>query len=232
MDIARDRVTALVGTSGSGKSTIAALLLRFFDPSGGRIDMEGIPYAAQSPEELRERIIMVPQQVGIFSGTVAENLRIAAPQAEDAELAEALRLVRLGDGLEKLPQGLETDVGDGGAKLSGGQRQKLGIARGLLRKAPYIIFDEASSGVDVDSERDIWACIAGLEGTRTLIIISHRLRTIRNADTIYVLSRGRIAESGSHEELMGNRGIYYNLVQEQATLEFRGAGIVREEAAL
>ncbi|MDR0642581.1 MAG: ATP-binding cassette domain-containing protein [Treponema sp.] len=225
MDIAKDRVTALVGPSGSGKSTIASLLLRFFDPSAGGIDMEGIPYAARSPEELREQIIMVPQQVGIFSGTVAENLRIAAPQAGDAELIEVLNQVRLGDWLEKLPLGLETDVGDAGAKLSGGQKQKLGIARVLLRRAPYIIFDEASSGVDVDSERDIWACIAGLERTRTLIIISHRLRTIRNADTIYVLSGGRIAESGNHEKLMGSRGIYYGLVQEQAALEFRGAGI-------
>ncbi|MDR3174798.1 MAG: ATP-binding cassette domain-containing protein [Treponema sp.] len=230
MDIAKDGVTALVGPSGSGKSTIAALLLRFFDPSEGRIDMEGIPYAAQSPRELREQIIMVPQQVGIFSGTVAENLRIAAPQAKDAELIEVLRQVRLGDWLEKLPLGLETDVGDAGAKLSGGQRQKLGIARVLLRKAPYIIFDEASSGVDVDSERDIWACIAGLERTRTLIIISHRLRTIRNADTIYVLSRGGIAESGNHEELMTKRGIYYGLVREQAALEFRGAGMFQGAA--
>jgi ATP-binding cassette subfamily C protein len=225
MDIAKDRVSALVGPSGSGKSTIASLLLRFFDPSSGGIDMEGIPYAARSPEELREQIIMVPQQVGIFSGTVAENLRIAAPQAGDAELIDVLNLVRLGDWLEKLPLGLETDVGDAGAKLSGGQKQKLGIARVLLRRAPYIIFDEASSGVDVDSERDIWACIAGLERTRTLIIISHRLRTIRNADTIYVLSQGRIAESGNHEKLMDSRGIYYGLVQEQAALEFRGAGI-------
>ena len=140
-------------------------------------------------------------------------------------MIEALNQVRLGDWLEKLPLGLETDVGDAGEKLSGGQKQKLGIARVLLSRAPYIIFDEASSGVDVDSERDIWACIAGLERTRTLIIISHRLRTIRNADTIYVLSRGRIAESGNHEKLMGSRGIYYSLVQEQAALEFRSAAM-------
>jgi ATP-binding cassette subfamily C protein len=231
MDIARDGVTALVGPSGSGKSTIAALLLCFFDPAAGRIDMEGIPYMARSPEELRERIIMVPQQVGVFSGTVAENLRIAAPGARDAELIEVLGQVRLGDWLETLPRGLETDVGDAGAKLSGGQRQKLGIARVLLRRAPYIVFDEASSGVDVDSERDIWACIAGLERTRTLIIISHRLRTIRNAGAIYVLSRGGIAESGNHETLMERRGVYYNLVREQAALESRGAGLVREAAS-
>jgi ATP-binding cassette subfamily C protein len=228
MEIPKDKVCALVGPSGSGKSTIAALLLRFFDPAQGRIDMEGLPYTAQSPEELREKIVMVPQQVGIFSGTIAENLRIAAPQAGDAELIEALTLVRLRDWLSKLPQGLETDVGDGGAKLSGGQKQKLGIARVLLRRAPYIVFDEAASGVDVESEGDIWACIADLARTRTLIIISHRLRTIREADLIYVISRGGIAESGNHEELMKNRHIYYNLVREQEALEFQGSGALQE----
>ncbi|MDR0401078.1 MAG: ATP-binding cassette domain-containing protein [Treponema sp.] len=228
MEIPKNKVTALVGPSGSGKSTIAALLLRFFDPPEGGIDMEGIPYLSRSPEELREKIVMVPQQVGIFSGTIAENLRIAAPQAEDAALIEALTQVRLGDWFSKLPQGLGTDVGDGGAKLSGGQKQKLGIARVLLRRTPYIVFDEAASGVDVESEGDIWACIAGLARTRTLLIISHRLRTIRDADSIYVLSRGGIAESGNHEELMKNRGIYYNLVREQEILEFRGTGCARE----
>jgi ATP-binding cassette subfamily C protein len=224
MDIPKDRVSALVGPSGSGKSTAAALLLRFFDPARGRIDLEGLPYTAQSPEELRERIIMVPQQVGIFSGTLAENLRIAAPRAEDADLIGVLGQVRLGDWFARLPRGLQTDVGDAGAKLSGGQKQKIGIARVLLRRAPYIIFDEASSGVDVESERDIWACIAGLERTRTLIIISHRLRTIRKADRIYVFSRGRIAESGNHGELMERRGLYYRLVREQAALEFAPQG--------
>jgi ATP-binding cassette subfamily C protein len=228
MEIPKDKVCALAGPSGSGKSTIAALLLRFFDPAEGRIVMEGLPYASQSPQELREKIALVPQQVGIFSGTIAENLRIAAPGAGDAELIEALTLVRLGDWLSKLPEGLETDVGDGGAKLSGGQKQKLGIARVLLRGTPYIVFDEAASGVDVESEEDIWACIGDLARTRTLIIISHRLRTIRDADLIYVLSRGGIAESGNHEELMKNRRIYYRLVREQEALESRPSGLLRE----
>jgi ATP-binding cassette subfamily C protein len=229
MDIPRDRVTALAGPSGGGKSTIAALLLRFFEPAGGRIDMEGLAYSSQSPEELREKIAMVPQQVGIFSGTIAENLRIAAPLAGDSDLIEALTQVRLGDWFSALPGGLETDLGDGGAKLSGGQKQKLGIARVLLRGAPYIVFDEAASGVDVESEEDIWACIAGLARTRTLIIISHRLRTIRDAGLIYVVSHGRIAESGDHGGLMKNRGLYYKLVREQEILELRGT---RREALL
>jgi ATP-binding cassette subfamily C protein len=232
MDIRKDRVTALVGPSGCGKSTIASLLLRFFDPREGQIVMEGIPYTAQSPEELRRKIVMVPQQVGIFSGTVAENLRIAAPGAGDAELREALEMVRLGDWLAASPEGLDTDVGDAGEKLSGGQKQKLGIARVLLCKAPYIIFDEATSGVDVDSERDIWSCIGELARTRTLIVISHRLSTIRDADTIYVLSGGRIAESGDHQRLLENRSLYYNLVREQAVLEHHGKAGLRKAGVL
>jgi ATP-binding cassette subfamily C protein len=232
MDIPKDKVTALVGISGSGKSTVSALLMRFFDPSGGRITLEGIPYAALEVEELRRRIALVPQQTGLFSGTIAENLRIAAPGAEDGELLEALRLVRLGDWIASLPAGLETGVGDAGAKLSGGQRQKLGIARVLLCKAPYIIFDEATSSVDVESERDIWACIAELARTRTLVIISHRLSTIRGADRIYVLQGGGIAESGTHEELLARGAAYYTLVREQAALESQAAGRPRAELAL
>jgi ATP-binding cassette subfamily C protein len=228
MDIQRGMVTALAGPSGSGKTTLSSLLLRFFDPSKGRITIEGIPYAAQSPEELREKIVLVPQQVGIFSGTVAENLRIACPAATDRELQEVLGMVRLGDWLAASPEGLETDVGDAGDKLSGGQKQKLGIARVLLCKAPYIVFDEATSGVDADSERDIWACIAELALSRTLIIISHRLSTIREADTIWVLAGGRIVESGNHRELLKNKNVYYRLVQEQAVLESQGpAGPVK-----
>ncbi|MDR0450013.1 MAG: ATP-binding cassette domain-containing protein [Treponema sp.] len=222
MEIRKDRVTALAGPSGCGKSTIASLLMRFSDPREGQIVMEGVPYAAGSPEELRKKIVMVPQQVGIFSGTIAENLRIAAPGAGDAELREALELVRLGDWLAASPEGLNTDTGDAGEKLSGGQKQKLGIARVLLCKAPYIIFDEATSGVDADSEGDIWSCIGELARTRTLIIISHRLSTIRNADLIYVLSGGKIAESGDHQTLLKNRKLYYKLVREQAALERQG----------
>jgi ATP-binding cassette subfamily C protein len=227
MDVQKDKVTALVGLSGGGKSTVSALLMRFIDPRQGQISLEGIPYAALTVEELRRHITLVPQQVGVFSGTIAENLRIAAPAAEDAELREVLHQVRLGDWLTTLPEGLETDVGDAGAKLSGGQRQKLGIARVLLSKASYIIFDEATSSVDVESERDIWACIAELARTRTLFIISHRLSTIRDADRIYVLQGGRIVESGTHEELLEQGTVYRNLVQEQAVLESQANEQVR-----
>ena len=222
IDIPRGKVTALVGKSGSGKSTVAGILMRFFDPANGRILLDGHDYVAFTPDALREKIVMVPQAVNIFSGTVAENLRLAKPDATEEEMWSALDIVRLGDWMRSQEAGLLTDVGDAGGKLSGGQRQKIGIARVLLCDAPYIIFDEATSSVDVDSEQEIWACIADLAETKTLIIISHRLATIRQADRIYVLSGGRVSDSGTHEELMSREGLYRELVDEQTVLENHG----------
>ena len=219
LEIPKGKVTALVGLSGSGKSTIAALLMRFYDLENGRILLEGRDYTSFTPEELRRRVIMVPQTVHLYSGTLAENLRMAAPAATDEELMEVLREVRLKEWVLSQPDGLNTSVGDAGGKLSGGQRQKIGIARALLCKAEYIIFDEATSSVDMESERDIWSCIDELSQTRTLIIISHRLSTIQNADVIYVLENGQIAQKGIHEELMRKTGLYRQLVEEQAKLE-------------
>lgn len=222
LTVLRGKITALVGLSGCGKSTVAGLLMRFFDPATGKITMEGQDYISFTPEELRRRIIMVPQSVSLFSGTLAENLRIAAPQATDEELWEALEQVRLKDWALAQPAGLETDVGDGGGKLSGGQRQKIGIARALLCQAEYIIFDEATSSVDIESEQEIWSCMDELAATRTLIIISHRLSTIRGADVIYVLAGGQIAQQGDHHQLMERQGLYRQLVEEQAALEKMG----------
>ena len=222
LDIPRGRTTALVGLSGSGKSTIAGLLMRFYDVEKGRILLEGRDYTSYTPEELRKRVIMVPQTVSLFSGTIGENLRIAAPEASDEELLAALEDVRLKDWVLAQPQGLDTAIGDGGSKLSGGQRQKMGIARALLCRAEYIIFDESTSSVDLESEREIWNCIDELAQTRTLIIISHRLSTIQNAGRIYVLENGRIAEEGGHGELMKHHGLYRRLVEEQAELERQG----------
>ncbi|HAV38890.1 MAG TPA: ATP-binding protein, partial [Sutterellaceae bacterium] len=142
------QLIVVTGLSGSGKSTIAALLMRFYDLEQGRILLEGKDTVSLTPEELRRRIIMVPQTVSLYSGTIAENLRMAAPSATDGELLEALREVRLKDWVLAQPKGLDTPVGDAGGKLSGGQRQKIGIARALLCRAEYIIFDEATSSVD------------------------------------------------------------------------------------
>ena len=140
--------------------------------------------------------------------------------------------MRLKDWVSSLPQGLDTPVGDGGGKLSGGQRQKIGIARALLSRAEYIIFDEATSSVDMDSEREIWSCIGELSKTRTLIIISHRLSTIQNADIIYMLSNGGVTERGRHRELMDKGGLYRRLVEEQSRLEQNGKEGILYGAAL
>ena len=185
-----------------------------------------------TPEELRKHIIMVPQYESLFSGTIADNLRIASPNASCEELWSALSDVRLKDWVSSLPQGLDTPVGDGGGKLSGGQRQKIGIARALLSRAEYIIFDEATSSVDMDSEREIWSCIGELSKTRTLIIISHRLSTIQNADIIYMLSNGGVTERGRHRELMDKGGLYRRLVEEQSRLEQNGKEGILYGAAL
>ena len=227
IDIPRGKTTALIGRSGSGKSTVASLLLRFCDPDSGTIELQGRPYDSFTPEQLRKQIILVPQSVSLFSGTIADNLRIADPHATQAQMQEALRRVRLWDWVSAQPEGLQHDVGDAGAKLSGGQRQKIGIARALLSGAPYIVLDEATSSVDMESENEIWACIRDLAQTHTLVIISHRLSTIRHADAIYVLQQGRVCEQGTHEQLMRTPGLYRTLVCEQAELE-RNAGEVQD----
>lgn len=219
IDIPKNKTTALAGESGCGKSTIVNMLLRFYDSKTGSITIDGRDYMSIPPEELRKQIIMVPQQVYIFSGNIRDNLRIATEDKDDGALLEVLDQVKLGDWVRSLPQGLDSSVGDAGSRLSGGQRQKIGIARAILSDAPYIVFDESTSSVDEDSEREIWECIRGLGKTRTLIVISHRLSTIRNADTIYVLDDGKVSEHGDHNELMEAGGIYSRLVKEQDLLE-------------
>lgn len=222
MDIPKDKVTAIVGLSGCGKSTAAGLLMKFFDPLEGHIYFEGRDYLSLTPRQLRKNIIMVPQTVSIFTGTVEENLRIAAPDASEAQLLKVLEQVRLKEWLDLQPMGLKSPVGDFGSRLSGGQRQKIGIARALLSNAPYIIFDEATSSVDIDSEQEIWSCISELSRTRTLIIISHRLSTIKDADCIYVLKNGSVSESGTHSQLMSENGLYKQLTDQQSALERHG----------
>ena len=219
LTIPKGSVVALVGLSGCGKSTTASLLMRFCDAAAGHIYMDGKDYHSMKPEELRKHIAMVPQQVNLFSGTIRENLLLADPDADDQTLMEAVKEAGLLKFVQSLEKGLNSDVGNAGASLSGGQRQKIGIARALLSKAEYMIFDEATSSVDMESEREIWSCIDELSQTRTLIIISHRLSTIQNADVIYVLENGQIAQKGIHEELMQKTGLYRQLVGEQAKLE-------------
>lgn len=219
LTIPRGLSVALVGLSGCGKSTAASLLMRFCDPDQGTIFIEGKEYRSVTPQQLRTNIAMVPQQVNLFSGTIRENLLLADPNANDEKLKEALSEAGLGSFLKTLPKGLDSDVGNAGAALSGGQRQKMGIARALLSEAQYMIFDEATSSVDPQSEREIWETIGRLSKTRTLIIISHRMSTIQNANCIYVLEKGVVAQRGSHAELMQQGGLYRELVTRQQAME-------------
>ncbi len=219
LTVPKGKTVALVGLSGCGKSTTASLLMRFCDPLSGNIYIEGNDYCSMKPEELRKHIAMVPQQVNLFSGTIRENLLLADPDAKDAALLEALDEAGLGAFIRSQSKGLDSDMGNAGSSLSGGQRQKMGIARALLSKAEYMIFDEATSSVDPQSEKEIWETIGHLAETRTLIIISHRMSSVQNADCIYVLKDGMVVQHGTHEALMNEGGLYKELVVRQQAME-------------
>ena len=219
LEIPKGSVVALVGLSGCGKSTTASLLMRFCDAHSGKLYIEGRDYLSMRPEEIRKHIAMVPQQVNIFSGTIRENLLLADPEADTESMLEALREAGLLSFVQSKSEGLDADVGNAGAALSGGQRQKIGIARALLSRAEYMIFDEATSSVDPDSEKEIWETIAHLAHSRTLILISHRMSTVRNADCIYVLKEGRVIQQGRHEKLMEEDGLYRELFVRQQAME-------------
>ena len=219
LTVPKGKTVAMVGLSGCGKSTTASLLMRFCDPLSGNIYIEGKGYGSMKPEELRKHIAMVPQQVNLFSGTIRENLLLADPGAKDAALLEALEEAGLGAFIRSQSKGLDSDVGNAGSSLSGGQRQKMGIARALLSRAEYMIFDEATSSVDPQSEKEIWETIGHLAESRTLIIISHRMSSVQNADCIYVLRDGRVAQHGTHEALMAEGGLYKELVVRQQAME-------------
>ena len=218
--VPRNSTVALVGQSGCGKSTLVNLVMHFNDADSGRVCLEGKDLGAISQDNLRKRISLVPQSTYIFSGTVEDNLKIVDRNLTRERMLEVLRDVHLEDLIAK--DGLETDVGEGGSKLSGGQKQKIGIARALLSDADYIVFDEATSNVDAANEEDIWNCIHSLSDTKTLLIISHRLSTVRHSDMIYVMQDGHVAESGDHDRLIAMDGIYARMVKEQDVLENYG----------
>lgn len=203
---------ALVGGSGAGKSTIAALLLRFFDPSSGRIQIGGVDIRDMSLKDLRSLVSIVSQDTFLFTGTIAENLRLGKPGATDDELRAAARAAHIADFVENLPQGYGTEVGERGTQLSGGQRQRLSIARAFLKDAPILILDEATSSVDAQSEKGIQAAFEAAAGKRTLLVIAHRLSTIARADRILVLKDGQIVENGTPEEIGRSGGVYSGLL--------------------
>ncbi|MFM7425743.1 MAG: ABC transporter ATP-binding protein [Elainella sp.] len=214
-----NQTVALVGRSGSGKSTLVKLLFRYFDPSSGRILIDGQDIRQLDVTGYRKRLAIVHQEVDVFNGTLLDNLLYGNPSATPAELASACQIARVDEFVKLLPQGYKTIVGERGVRLSGGQRQRLGIARALLMNPDVLVFDEATSSLDYESERSIQLAMSSILGTRTTIIIAHRLSTVREADKIVVLDQGQIVEIGSHEELLNHGGIYNRLHKLQETGE-------------
>ncbi|WP_237216062.1 ABC transporter ATP-binding protein [Falsiroseomonas oryziterrae] len=213
--VAPGETVALVGPSGAGKTTLCALVPRFYDVDAGRITLDGHDIRDLTLESLRRQIGIVPQDTFLFAGTIRENIAYGRLGATDAEILEAARRARLDDLLASLPDGLDTVVGERGVRLSGGQKQRLAIARVFLKNPPVLILDEATSALDTETERAIQAALADLARGRTTLVIAHRLATIRDADRIVVVQDGRIAEQGSHQALLAARGAYQTLHEAQ-----------------
>lgn len=211
---------AIVGPSGAGKSTLFQLAERFYDPQAGTIKLDGVPLAHADPAEIRQRIALVPQEGVLFAANARDNLRYGNWGASDDQIWEAARAANAESFLRSLPQGLDTFLGEDGARLSGGQRQRIAIARALLRDAPILLLDEATSALDAESERLVQDALERLMEARTTLVIAHRLATVRKADRIVVMDHGRIAEEGTHGLLAGAGGLYARL----ASLQF-GANV-------
>ena len=219
LDVRPNERLAVVGPSGAGKTTIFQLAQRFYDPMKGRVLLDGVDLRDADPADVRQRIAMVPQEVVIFAASARDNLRYGNWNATEDEIWQAARDANAEDFLRALPDGLDTFMGEGGARLSGGQRQRIAIARALLRRdAPLLLLDEATSALDAESERLVQEALDRLMGNRTTIVIAHRLATVRAADRIIVMDHGRIVEEGDHSTLTAQGGLYARL----ARLQFDG----------
>lgn len=207
--------TALVGPSGSGKSTVLRLIARFYDPEKGRVTMGGEDIGDMDPETLLHKVSMVFQDVYLFQDTIAGNIRFGRSDATREEIEEAARLACCHDFIMKLPGGYNTMVGEGGSTLSGGEKQRISIARAILKNAPIILLDEATASLDPENEADIQKAIDRLVRGRTVIVVAHRLKTVQQADQIVVLDHGRIVEQGCHDELLSTNGLYARLWRRQ-----------------
>jgi ATP-binding cassette subfamily B protein len=218
LDVRPGETLAIVGPSGAGKTTLFQLAQRFYDPEGGAVRLDGIDVRTADPAELRARIAVVPQETVIFAASARDNLRYGRWDASDEALWQAAEAANAAEFLRKLPQGLDTFMGEGGARLSGGQRQRVAIARAILRDAPLLLLDEATSALDAESERLVQASLEQLVEGRTTLVIAHRLATVRKADRIIVMDAGRIVEEGTHDALSARGGLYARL----ARLQFEG----------
>nr|MCS5559878.1 ATP-binding cassette domain-containing protein [Oceanospirillaceae bacterium] len=220
IDIKAGQVVALVGRSGSGKSTLVNLLLRFYEPQAGRILLDGDNIQDIVRTDLRRQVALVNQQVVLFNGTIADNIAYGAMHDASAEqVTAAATAARVTEFTQRMPNGLNTLVGESGVLLSGGQRQRIAIARALLKNAPLLVLDEATSALDTESERHIQAALDEVMQNRTTLVIAHRLSTIEQADVILVMDQGQVVEQGDHAQLLAKQGLYAHLHQ----LQFRSA---------
>jgi len=216
MRVVSGETIAIVGPSGAGKSTVFQLLLRFYDPSSGRIELNGVRTADMALHDLRQSIGIVPQDAVIFSTSALENIRYGKPDASDEETKAAARAAFAHEFIRALPEGYDSFLGERGVRLSGGQRQRIAIARAMLKNAPLLLLDEATSALDAESERTVQAALESAMKNRTTLVIAHRLATVQKADRILVLDHGQLVEQGTHAELVSHGGIYARL----AALQF------------
>lgn len=222
MKFEKDKFTAIVGESGSGKSTIASLLLNTFKVNEGNIKVNGIDINRIPLKDLYEKMVIISTNSFIFNGSIKDNLLIGKRDATVEEINRALEVANLKEFVYSLDDGLDTQVGEGGSLLSGGQKQRLAFARAILSDREILILDEATSNIDVESEEMIWNSVEKLRNNKTLIVISHGLANVKNADKIYLLDKGNLVEEGNHEELMNKKNKYFNLVSMQEELEGKG----------
>ena len=213
VDIPQNTTTAIVGPSGGGKTTLTSLLSRFWDVDEGKVTLDGVNVKEYSMDALMKNYSFVFQRVYLFADTIANNIRFGQPDTPMEKVIEAAKAACCHDFIMQLPDGYDTVIGEGGASLSGGEKQRISIVRAIMKDSPIIVLDEATANVDPENEADLMKAIDALTKEKTIIMIAHRLKTVRNADQILVIENGRLAQRGTHESLMAKEGIYRSFVE-------------------